>query len=122
MAEICLPYTLPKGGARALERMFPGSPSVGRGIYNGVLVKWLRDAPLPTEEELSAMLATPDWKDARRERDNLLSSCDWTQGADSPLTVDQKAAWATYRQALRDITKNAAPETVIWPASPGVLK
>ena len=40
----------------------------------------------------------------RMERNRLLAECDWTQGADSPLSNSQKAKWATYRQSLRDIT------------------
>jgi hypothetical protein len=40
---------------------------------------------------------------ARVQRDVLLSACDWTQGIDSPLSVELKEAWATYRQALRDL-------------------
>lgn len=39
----------------------------------------------------------------RAHRNNLLSECDWTQVADAPV---EKAAWATYRQALRDITSH----------------
>jgi len=38
-----------------------------------------------------------------------LRECDWTQFADSPLTVEQKQAWATYRQALRDLPANSTP-------------
>lgn len=52
----------------------------------------------------------------RKERDQLLAACDWTQVADAP--VDQ-AAWATYRQALRDITAQAGfPDNITWPVNP----
>jgi hypothetical protein len=52
----------------------------------------------------------------RAERNTKLAASDWTQLADS--TAD-KAAWATYRQALRDITAQAGfPWTVDWPAQP----
>ena len=37
----------------------------------------------------------------RAERDAKLKESDWTQVADAPV---DKAAWANYRQALRDIT------------------
>lgn len=55
--------------------------------------------------------------DAIREKRNvLLSASDWTQLADAP--VDQ-AAWATYRQALRDITDQPSfPSEVTWPTAP----
>lgn len=52
----------------------------------------------------------------RAKRDTLLLKTDWTQVADAP--VDQ-AAWATYRQALRDITEQESfPQTVTWPVEP----
>jgi hypothetical protein len=55
----------------------------------------------------------------RTARDAKLTACDWTQLADSPLAADLKASWATYRQALRDITTQAAfPVTVEWPSAP----
>jgi hypothetical protein len=52
----------------------------------------------------------------RAERNAKLSASDWTQVADAP--VDQ-AAWAAYRQALRDITAQAGfPWTIDWPVAP----
>ena len=52
----------------------------------------------------------------RGQRDQLLKDSDWTQVADAP--VDQ-AAWATYRQALRDIPQQEGfPANVTWPESP----
>jgi hypothetical protein len=52
----------------------------------------------------------------RVDRTKRLAECDWTQIADS--TVD-KAAWATYRTALRDITKaDGFPWTMVWPTQP----
>ena len=40
----------------------------------------------------------------RPERDRLLAASDWTQLNDSPLSEDKLAAWAAYRQDLRDLT------------------
>jgi hypothetical protein len=52
----------------------------------------------------------------RSERNALLAASDWTQLADS--TAD-KAAWATYRQALRDVTgQQGFPWTIQWPEMP----
>jgi hypothetical protein len=49
-------------------------------------------------------------------RDGELARTDWTQVADAP--VDQ-AAWATYRQALRDLpASNADPRQIELPAQP----
>ena len=53
---------------------------------------------------------------ARARRDSMLTQSDWTQVADAP--VDQ-AAWATYRQALRDIPAQAGfPNEITWPVKP----
>ena len=52
----------------------------------------------------------------RAERNEKLAASDWTQLADS--TAD-KAAWATHRQALRDITaQEGFPWTIDWPVAP----
>jgi hypothetical protein len=54
--------------------------------------------------------------DVRGSRDYLLKISDWTQVADAP--VDQ-AAWAAYRQALRDVPTQAGfPWEVQWPQAP----
>lgn len=60
----------------------------------------------------------------RTRRNKRLQACDWTQAVDSPLTDAKKAEWATYRQALRDITDNYNEGTcscwrdVVWPNVP----
>ena len=63
--------------------------------------------------------AIPDEEKAaqvRAERNEKLTSSDWTQMADAPV---DKAAWATYRQALRDITAQAGfPRIIEWPVTP----
>jgi len=56
------------------------------------------------------------WDDIRAERDALLAASDWTQVADVPVDA---AAWATYRQALRDIPQDYdSPDDVVWPEAP----
>jgi IS1 family transposase len=40
------------------------------------------------------------------KRDEKLQASDWTQLPDVPLTAEQKAEWATYRQELRDYINN----------------
>ena len=52
----------------------------------------------------------------RALRNDLLKDSDWTQINDS--TAD-KAAWAIYRQALRDLPQQAGfPTTINWPVKP----
>ena len=63
--------------------------------------------------------ATKDAEQAtsvRATRDAKLAECDWTQVADAPV---DKAVWATYRQALRDVTtQEGFPWTITWPDAP----
>ena len=55
-------------------------------------------------------------KSVRDERTQKLKDSDWTQIADAPV---DKAAWATYRQALRDIPSQAGfPWDIQWPVEP----
>lgn len=71
-----------------------------------------------TPEEIAALQPTQEQlaTEARAKRNALLAASDWTQVADSP--VDQ-AAWAVYRQALRDITSQSGfPLEITWPAQP----
>jgi len=57
----------------------------------------------------------------RSNRDKKLAETDWTQVNDSPLSNEDKTAWATYRQELRDLSDldawpNLADED--WPVAP----
>ena len=52
----------------------------------------------------------------RADRDKRLADTDWTQVADAQV---DKAVWATYRQALRDVPAQAGfPHDVTWPDQP----
>lgn len=65
----------------------------------------------------------------RNERALKLTATDWTQLSDSPLTEEQKAEAAMYRQALRDVTipiqqnpeNYNAEELIPWPTPPSFL-
>lgn len=49
-------------------------------------------------------------------RDQELAKTDWTQVADAPV---DKTAWATYRQALRDLpSSNSNPRDIELPTAP----
>ena len=68
------------------------------------------------EAEYKAQKDAEQAKNVRQTRNDKLKECDWTQLADS--TAD-KQAWATYRQALRDVPNQAGfPWTVDWPETP----
>ena len=64
---------------------------------------------LPTLDEIDAA--------ARAQRASLLAASDWTQLPDVPIAT--RDAWAGYRQALRDITRQPGyPGAVDWPVAP----
>ena len=56
---------------------------------------------------------------ARATRDGLIASCDWMaiKAFEGGTTVSTE--WATYRQALRDVSAQAGfPNTIVWPTQP----
>jgi hypothetical protein len=63
----------------------------------------------------SAAKVGAQWNVIRAERNKLLVESDWTQLPDAPVDA---AAWATYRQALRDVTNQANPFAIVWPQGP----
>jgi hypothetical protein len=67
------------------------------------------------DADASAAKVGAQWNAIRAERNKLLVESDWTQLPDAPVDAP---AWATYRQALRDVTTQANPFAVIWPESP----
>jgi hypothetical protein len=57
------------------------------------------------------------WNTLKGDRDRLLARTDWTQVPDAPV---DHAAWAVYRQQLRDLPKNTTdPRHPVWPTPPG---
>lgn len=69
------------------------------------------DEPEPTAEVAMQTL--------RRQRDRLLSDSDRTQIPDYPITEAARAAWAAYRQQLRDLPEALTdPATAVWPTPP----
>lgn len=98
------PYeTVPQPPVGDAQRVMDGGFEQVGGVW--VKVWTVEDLPLADAEA-----------HIRNIRDSKLSSSDWTQVADAP--VDQ-AAWATYRQALRDVPQQAGfPFSVTWPQEP----
>jgi hypothetical protein len=68
-----------------------------------------------TQAEVDADKLAKKTEQMRLERNRLLSASDWTQVPDAPT---DKAAWAAYRQALRDITQHPDWPNVDWPKQP----
>lgn len=103
--------------------------SVRDGVEQGADGKWYSKyvlGPIFTDNEdgtaaqqEAAYKAQKDAEQAaaiRSQRNAKLAACDWTQLADSSA---DKPSWATYRQALRDVTGQAGfPWNVTWPVEP----
>lgn len=67
-------------------------------------------------DEAKAAADASQAKSIRSTRNEKLKESDWTQVEDAPV---DKAAWATYRQALRDIpTQSGFPWDINWPTQP----
>jgi hypothetical protein len=97
----------------AIQNMYPWGVQQEqkfKTFTNGSDIEALIEAaptPAQTEEQI------------RQQRNVLLARSDWTQLPDAQLTTEQKAEWATYRQALRDVTTQAGfPGTIDWPVAP----
>lgn len=70
---------------------------------------------LPAEEQQKIRDARSS--EVRKRRDALLTQSDWTQMPDA--TVQDKAVWLSYRQALRDVPgQTGFPFNVDWPVRP----
>ena len=94
----------------------PATQSLEEGpalLIDGVWTQNYTVTDLSADE--SAAKVGAQWDVIRVERNKLLVESDWTQLPDAPVDA---AAWATYRQALRDITAEANPFAIVWPESP----
>jgi hypothetical protein len=105
-------------------RDWPGSAEPGIWYWN--TVEFVNYGPKP-QPSYEFDFDTLQWQDTRTQaeiaaevvsrRNQLLQDSDWTQLPDVPLPT--KPAWATYRQALRDITlQSGFPFTINWPEAP----
>lgn len=94
---------------------WPGAIDASEG---GVIGQYKNESgdwvfPEPDDQAIGAR-----WQVVRAERNSKLSASDWTQLDDTPLTNTAKQEWATYRQALRDITTQPDPFNIVWPELP----
>jgi hypothetical protein len=83
----------------------------------------VQNSQLVVREDRDQLIQQQRLNQIRRIRDAFLAMSDWTQIADTNLTTQQQAAWADYRQQLRDITDilpTPIPEDYqpTWPEKP----
>ena len=111
----------------ALLALKPGAQwNLSGDDYSGLT--WLDSSQTkPTETEVNSKISELDNAEAmkllREERDRRIALTDWRASLDLTLTD----AWKTYRQALRDITKQTPQlnsdyeldlTSVTWPTEP----
>jgi hypothetical protein len=94
------------------QSLADGTPTLVDGVWTQTWTITDR-----TAEEI-AQIEADQWSNVRSERNRLLSDCDWTQLSDAPVDA---AAWASYRQSLRDITEQADPFSITWPTPPDLV-
>lgn len=92
--------------------------------WDGVAATITPQPPVLVTKLLAAAMASPPPMDnrmayLRHVRDLVIGLTDWTQATDAPLTQSQRSAWASYRQALRDLPGHYSGSGPIgWPAVP----
>jgi hypothetical protein len=104
----------------ALERKYPtmvpefiGECDDDAELIDGFL-KVLDEAEVTQEQQAEA---DSQAHRVRVDRTLRLQASDWTQGKD--IADEVSTAWATYRQALRDVpSQEGFPWGVIWPEQP----
>lgn len=84
-------------------------------LVNG---QWTVSEVIPQRvlNEFALLKRNTQLKKVREIRDALLLASDWSQLPDVPEAT--RTLWATYRQALRDVTAQEDLNNVIWPTSP----
>lgn len=113
--------TLAAWGVYPCEPVTPPSydvatQSVSRGDPVKISGEWWESWTVTDlDADAIAMRREEQWTDVRAERNRKLADCDWTQLPDAPVDA---AAWATYRQELRDVTQQADPFNITWPIEP----
>jgi len=92
-----------------LSYLLSTEDATNKYVVNDLLV----DLPVEIIEQRDLERA---WRNLRKTRWQLLVSSDWTQAPDAPV---DSAAWAVYRQQLRDLPANTTdPRNVVWPEPP----
>jgi hypothetical protein len=94
---------------------------VARDMFQDTTEDGVTTTKAEHEAAYQARLDTATAEGHRTKRNKLLADSDWTQMNDSPLSNEDKTAWATYRQELRDMSDLASWPNIAdddWPVAP----
>ena len=118
------PALLASQGMVEIKNAYPPAAEEWEEISPGEIVK----NPDGTIEQLWNITEITPAEKYRRwihgQRLHRLMTSDWTQMPDSPLSAEDKQAWADYRQALRsltdtlDLSKLKSHLGIPWPKAP----
>ena len=90
----------------AINALVPNAQYNIYGDFSGL--QWLDSRTAPKEADVKKkydeIIAEEPLNLLRDVRNQILAQSDWTQSRD--VTLSNDADWKTYRQALRDITKD----------------
>lgn len=105
------------GDACRLHQDGDGNLSIGKWTVGGV------EQPKDLQaffDKNSYLLVEGIKLQLRDFRSKILAATDWSQLPDAPIDAETKAKYATYRQALRDVSKQPGfPNgVVVWPDVP----
>ena len=103
----------------AINNLVPNAQYNIYGDFSGL--QWLDSRTAPKEADVKKkydeIIAEEPLNQLRDVRNQILAKSDWTQNRD--VTLSNDADWKTYRQALRDITKDyKSLDDVKWPEKP----
>jgi len=93
------------------------------GHYNSQLYEIVDGAAVSKADSvISAQNKVKVDIEMRTLRDGMLADSDWTQMPDVRFNAGVQTAWATYRQALRNVPANNADcisiNDIVWPTVP----
>ena len=111
-ANSCMTVTVWKAYNQLTEKLASVAPYIEENTVYTIAVEPLTTSEIEANTE-------SQWTKIRKQRDSLLQSCDWTQLPD--VSIPNKSDWASYRQALRDITNQADPYNIVWPSDPNTI-
>ena len=100
----------------SMFRISIGTDSIGSSILSDNSSDWPEGLTWDAvEAKMNELTAAEPLKLLRAERDRLITATDWWASSDLTMTDAQKS----YRQALRDITKDySSLDDVVWPDKP----
>lgn len=101
-------------GLSPIPGRFENVVQSGISVTEGLVTRNYALEPMNESEIASLTEATET--SVRAQRNRLLAETDWTQVADAPVN---RAAWAEYRQYLRNISaQQGFPFDIEWPTQP----